>query len=56
MRGASAETLAKALEMPLDLARFYLFHLERKGLVERTGQMESGRSGLLTLILKGVGL
>ncbi|WP_243030857.1 DUF4388 domain-containing protein [Thermus altitudinis] len=55
-RGASAETLAKALEMPLDLVRFYLFRLERKGLVERTGQMESGRSGLLTLILKGVGL
>ncbi|MDM7323905.1 MAG: DUF4388 domain-containing protein [Thermus sp.] len=51
-KGASAETLAKALETPLDLVRFYLFRLERKGLIERTGQMENGQPGLLGF-LKG---
>lgn len=51
-RGASAETLAKDLEMPLDLVRFYPSRLERKGPVERTGH----RPGLLGLLLKGVGL
>ncbi|WP_370687354.1 hypothetical protein [Thermus sp. NEB1569] len=58
-KGVSAETLAKALKMPLDLVRFYLFRLERKGLVERTGKIEGVRPGLLGLFLKflkGMGL
>lgn len=55
-KGVSAETLTKALKMPLDLVRFYLFRLERKGLVERTGKIEGVRPGLLGLFLKGMGL
>ncbi|WP_366734352.1 hypothetical protein [Thermus scotoductus] len=48
--------MTKALKMPLDLVRFYLFRLERKGLVERTGKIEGVRPGLLGLFLKGMGL
>ncbi|RTG98408.1 hypothetical protein CSW25_11895 [Thermus scotoductus] len=48
-KGVSAEGLSKALSLPLDLVRFHLFRLERKGLVQRTGQMESSRPGLLEL-------
>lgn len=55
-KGVSAETLAKALKMPLDLVRFYLFRLERKGLVERTGKIEGVRPGLLGLFLQRMGL
>ncbi|WP_252829525.1 hypothetical protein [Thermus scotoductus] len=52
----SAEGLSKALSLPLDLVRFHLFRLERKGLVQRTGQMESSRPGLLDQLLSGVRL
>ncbi|UZX15730.1 DUF4388 domain-containing protein [Thermus sp. PS18] len=55
-KGVSAEGLSKALSLPLDLVRFHLFRLERKGLVQRTGQMESGRLGLLGQLLNGVRL
>jgi len=55
-KGVSAEGLSKALGLPLDLVRFHLFRLERKGLVQRTGQMESGRPGLLGQLLHGVKL
>ncbi|WP_038058384.1 DUF4388 domain-containing protein [Thermus amyloliquefaciens] len=53
-KGASAEDLSKALGLPLDLVRFHLFRLERKGLVKRTGQMDSGRSSFLGQLLRGV--
>lgn len=55
-KGVSAEGLSKALSLPLDLVRFHLFRLERKGLVQRTGQMESSRPGLLGQLLSGVRL
>lgn len=52
-KGVAAEGLSKALGLPLDLVRFHLFRLERKGLVQRTGQMESSRPGLLGQLLRG---
>lgn len=53
-KGVSAEGLSKALGLPLDLVRFQLFRLERKGLVQRTGQMDHGRPALLGHLLRGV--
>ncbi|WP_298629358.1 DUF4388 domain-containing protein [uncultured Thermus sp.] len=52
-KGSSSKALATALGMPLDLVRFYLYRLERKGLVERTGQMERGKPGFFGWLFKG---
>lgn len=45
-QGTTPEALARLLGMPLDLVRYRLYQLERRGLVRRTGQVKGlGRFG-----------